>query len=201
MTGAPVRSQLEPPFAAGPPEESLLMRLVPLVLIFATAVMLAGCPKRPTTLPEDTTGAGSTSTGAGTAGYSGSETEAGGTMNADQRALEELERLGMIIYFDFDRAEIKSEYVSVVAAHARYLNSNPGRKVRLEGHADERGSREYNIGLGERRAQAVRRALLLQGVTEDQIVTVSYGEERPAVLGSDEEAYARNRRVEVSYPR
>jgi peptidoglycan-associated lipoprotein len=177
------------------------MRLVPLVLIFATAVMLAGCPKRPTTLPEDTTGAGSTSTGAGTAGYSGSETEAGGTMNADQRALEELERLGMVIYFDFDRAEIKSEYVSVVAAHARYLNSNPGRKVRLEGHADERGSREYNIGLGERRAQAVRRALLLQGVTEDQIVTVSYGEERPAVLGSDEEAYARNRRVEVSYPR
>jgi peptidoglycan-associated lipoprotein len=163
--------------------------------------MLAGCPKRPTTLPEDTTGAGSTSTGAGTAGYSGSETEAGDTMNADQRALEELERLGMIIYFDFDRAEIKSEYVSVVAAHARYLNSNPGRKVRLEGHADERGSREYNIGLGERRAQAVRRALLLQGVTEDQIVTVSYGEERPAVLGSDEEAYARNRRVEVSYPR
>jgi peptidoglycan-associated lipoprotein len=86
-----------------------------------------------------------------------------------------------------------------LAAHAKYLNANVSRKVRLEGHTDERGSREYNIGLGERRAQAVRRALLLQGVGEAQITTISYGEERPAVTGSDEEAYAKNRRVEMSY--
>jgi peptidoglycan-associated lipoprotein len=71
--------------------------------------------------------------------------------------------------------------------------------VRLEGHADERGSREYNIGLGERRAQAVRRALLLQGVAESQLATVSYGEERPAAAGSGEDAYSQNRRVEIIY--
>jgi peptidoglycan-associated lipoprotein len=89
--------------------------------------------------------------------------------------------------------------VAIVTAHAKYLNGNAGNKVRLEGHSDERGSREYNIGLGERRAQAVRRALMLQGVTEAQITTVSYGEERPAVQGSDEAAYAKNRRVELVY--
>lgn len=89
----------------------------------------------------------------------------------------------------------------VVAAHAKYLNGNAQRKVRLEGHSDERGSREYNIGLGERRAQAVRRALMLQGVTENQITTVSYGEERPATQGGDESAYSKNRRVELVYGR
>ena len=102
---------------------------------------------------------------------------------------------------DYDRAEIKSEFVPIVTAHAKYLNASPNNKVRLEGHSDERGSREYNIGLGERRAQAVRRALMLQGVTEAQITTVSYGEERPAVQGSDEAAYAKNRRVELVYGR
>jgi peptidoglycan-associated lipoprotein len=104
-----------------------------------------------------------------------------------------------VIYFDFDNAEIRSEYRDVVAAHAANLSRTPTMKVRLEGHADERGSREYNIGLGERRAQSVRRALMLQGVGDGQIVTVSYGEERPAVSGSDEAAWAKNRRVEIVY--
>ena len=75
-----------------------------------------------------------------------------------------------IVYFDFDSADIRADSQSVVAAHAQYLSRNPSQKVRLEGHADERGSREYNIGLGERRGQAVRRALLLQGVAEVQLV-------------------------------
>jgi peptidoglycan-associated lipoprotein len=122
-------------------------------------------------------------------------------MAAEQAAIQELQRLGMVIYFDYDKAEIRSEYVSVIAAHAKFLNGNVNRKVRLEGHTDERGSREYNIGLGERRAQQVRRALMLQGVTEAQIMTVSYGEERPAASGSDEEAYGKNRRVEMGYPK
>jgi peptidoglycan-associated lipoprotein len=103
------------------------------------------------------------------------------------------------IYFDFDSSEIKTEYNDLIAAHAHYLASNPTVRVRLEGNTDERGSREYNIGLGERRAQAVRRALMLQGVTEAQITTVSYGEERPAITGHTEEAWARNRRVEIVY--
>jgi len=106
-----------------------------------------------------------------------------------------------IIYFDFDSDAIRPEYTEMLAAHANYLAANGDAAVRLEGHADERGSREYNIGLAERRAQAVRRALLLQGVGADQVSTVSYGEERPAVTGGDEEAWAMNRRVEVVYPR
>jgi peptidoglycan-associated lipoprotein len=87
----------------------------------------------------------------------------------------------------------------MLTAHAQYLTTNPGASVRLEGHADETGSREYNIGLGERRAQAVRRILMLQGASASQLTTVSYGEERPAALGSDEESYSLNRRVELVY--
>lgn len=104
-----------------------------------------------------------------------------------------------VIYFDFDSSEIRAEYVDVLATHGRFLSANPAVRVRLEGHTDERGSREYNIGLAERRAQTVRRALALQGVQESQISTVSYGEERPAAAGSDEKAWALNRRVEIVY--
>ncbi len=104
-----------------------------------------------------------------------------------------------LVYFDFDSSEIRPEFVPVIAAHARAIAANASIHVRLEGHTDERGSPEYNIGLGERRAQNVRRALLLQGVAESQVVTVSYGEERPAVTGQTEEAWAKNRRVEFVY--
>jgi peptidoglycan-associated lipoprotein len=103
------------------------------------------------------------------------------------------------VYFDFDRDEVKAEFREIVTAHGKYLAANPGAKVRLEGHADERGSREYNIGLGERRAQAVRQALLLQGAGAGQLTTVSYGEERPAATGTDEESWGLNRRVEIVY--
>ena len=105
----------------------------------------------------------------------------------------------LVIYFEFDQSDIRSEFNDMLAAHGRYLASNPNSRLRLEGHADERGSREYNIGLGERRAQAVRRVLLLQGAGSDQLSTVSFGEERPAMSGSDEEAWAMNRRVELVY--
>ncbi len=104
-----------------------------------------------------------------------------------------------VIYFDFDTARIRPDYSEALSAHARRLVGNQGLNVRLEGHADERGSREYNIGLGERRAQAVRQVLMLQGVSAAQITTVSYGEERPAARGSDEAAWERNRRVEIVY--
>jgi peptidoglycan-associated lipoprotein len=104
-----------------------------------------------------------------------------------------------VIYFDFDQSELRPEYGDLLARHAQHLTNNSNIQVRLEGHADERGSREYNIGLGERRSQAVRRMLLIQGATAEQISTVSFGEERPAALGSDEEAYSLNRRVEIKY--
>ncbi len=104
-----------------------------------------------------------------------------------------------VIYFDLDSTEIKEEYRPLLAALADYLSAHPEVKVRLEGHADERGSREYNLALGERRAMAVRDFLVLLGVSPDQIQVVSYGEERPAVPGHDEEAWSKNRRVEIKY--
>jgi peptidoglycan-associated lipoprotein len=166
-----------------------------LVPVICSVIMLgvAGC-KTPPPLPETTPAATTPETPAQTAAAPRQP-----EVDPEQRAIQELRAAGMIIYFDYDRAEIKPEFVPVVTAHAKYLNGNNARKARLEGHSDERGSREYNIGLGERRAQAVRRALLLQGVAESQITTVSYGEERPAVQGGDEAAYSRNRRVEMVY--
>jgi peptidoglycan-associated lipoprotein len=174
------------------------MRALQVLLMVLSVAVLTGCPKKPQTLPD--TPSAPTDSGASTSSSSGSDVSSS-ALSAEQRQIEELKQLGMVIYFDYDRADIKSEYVAVVAAHAKFLNGNANRKIRLEGHSDERGSREYNIGLGERRAQTVRRALMLQGVTEAQITTVSYGEERPAVQGSDEAAYAKNRRVEMSYGR
>jgi len=104
-----------------------------------------------------------------------------------------------VIYFDFDQAGLRSEYRDVLDAHARNLANRPGMSLRLEGHADERGSREYNIGLGERRAQAVKRALMLSGASNNLLKTISYGEEKPAVSGTSESSYDQNRRVELVY--
>jgi len=107
--------------------------------------------------------------------------------------------LATIIYFEFDSSELRPEDADIVARHAVQLSGNSSLRVRLEGHADERGSREYNIGLGERRSQTVRRMLLIQGASSSQISTVSFGEERPVSFGNDEDAYAQNRRVEITY--
>jgi peptidoglycan-associated lipoprotein len=164
------------------------------------AVSLAGCSKPKQVQPETTTQApadsGAQTSGLGNAAGPVTAPTAGTMSAAQQQALAALQSRN-IVYFEYDSSEIRSDYVSVVAAHAAYLTKYPTARVRLEGHTDERGSREYNIGLGERRAQTVRKALMLQGVAESQITTVSYGEERPAVEGSDESAYAQNRRVEV----
>ena len=175
------------------------MRVIQIMVVVISMLALAGCPKKPQTKP-DANAATSSQSGANTSSLPSTTTQSGTELERQQQAqLQELKRLGMVIYFDYDKSEIKPEFVNVLAAHAKFLNANVNFKVRLEGHTDERGSREYNIGLGERRAQAVRRALLLQGVNENQITTISYGEERPAVDGHDEEAYAKNRRVEISY--
>jgi peptidoglycan-associated lipoprotein len=103
------------------------------------------------------------------------------------------------VYFDFDSSEVKPEDREIVLAHASYLAAHPDANVVLEGHADERGSREYNMGLGERRAKAVRQLMLLQGVSAKQVDFVSFGEERPVALGHDESAWRLNRRVEITY--
>jgi len=168
-----------------------MKKLVSISALLGTLALLAGCPaKKPDVPPpppaptSDTTGVEDPST----------------TVGDDTTAGPPGELLNQrIVYFDFDRSDIRADSQTIVNAHAAYLAKNPAQKVRLEGHADERGSREYNIGLGERRGQAVRRALALQGVAETQLSTVSYGEERPAAAGSDEQAYGLNRRVEIVY--
>ena len=104
-----------------------------------------------------------------------------------------------IIYFEYDSSEIQAQYRPTVEAHAAYLASNPNVRVTLEGHADERGSREYNLALGERRAESVKRQMTLLGASDSQIRLVSYGEERPAIDGHDDYAWSQNRRVEILY--
>lgn len=104
-----------------------------------------------------------------------------------------------IIYFEYDSSDVQPEYRSVVEAHAAYLANHPNQTVTLEGHADERGSREYNLALGERRAESIKQQMTLLGASASQIRTVSYGEERPAVDGHDEYAWSQNRRVEILY--
>jgi len=176
------------------------MRSLPVLLMILCTLMLVGCPKKPTTVPESSgstteesaagsgQGEGQVGDGSDLPGASGSTT--GGPAGVTN-----------IIYFDFDRSDIRPEYASLINSHAKHLASAGGAKIRVEGHTDERGSREYNIALAERRAQAVRRALMLQGAGDAQLTTVSYGEERPAVPGSNESAYEKNRRVELVYGR
>ena len=104
-----------------------------------------------------------------------------------------------IVYFDYDSYVIKPEFQSLIEAHARFLKANNGRRVNIEGHTDERGGREYNLALGQRRSEAVRRALGLLGVPDNRIEAVSFGKEKPAAQGSDESSWSRNRRAEIAY--
>ena len=104
-----------------------------------------------------------------------------------------------VIYFEYDSSSIKAEYQSVIEAHARYLKQNGTRHVVIEGHTDERGGREYNLALGQKRSEAVRRALNLLGVADTQVEAISFGKEKPAAQGSGEQAWAQNRRAEISY--
>jgi len=168
-------------------------------MVLAVAVLsVTACSKSNTR-----DGAGSTNSG--TTGQSSSSTAGAGSGGGIQ--MSELERQQaellktLVVYFDYDQAEIKPEFNALLAAHGKYLAGNAAATLRLEGNTDERGSREYNIGLGERRAQSVRRALMLQGASANQLTTVSYGEERPAATGSNEEAWRLNRRVELVYSR
>ncbi len=190
-------------------------------LIAAAALaLLAGCASTGDTTSEDQTGAQQDATtqpgitaqpgqdaysyaygqapsqydtgGANAAGQTGGgrpgHAVAGGAVSADR-----------IVYFGFDSVEILPESQTVVAANARALTGNARIITQLEGHTDERGSREYNIALGERRANAVRQAMIAMGVPPQRIRVVSYGEERPAAAGQSEQSYALNRRVEIVY--
>ncbi|SEG42000.1 peptidoglycan-associated lipoprotein Pal [Vibrio hangzhouensis] len=118
---------------------------------------------------------------------------------SEQELKEKALRENQTIYFAFDNSVIAGDYEDMLAAHAAYLSKDPSLKVTIEGHADERGTPEYNIALGERRAQAVAKYIQALGVQADQIAIVSYGEEKPLVLGQSEDAYAKNRRAVLVY--
>lgn len=171
------------------------------LILLAGCLGLAACASKP---PKP-----SAATQQSTAGAAGAESQgAEGGANANggpfgnQNSVPGPQQ-GMLakrsVYFDFDSAVIKGEGTDIVAAHAKYLSDHADARVRLEGNTDERGSPEYNIGLGMRRAQAVRQALLLQGASANQITVVSYGSEHPVDPAHNEAAWAKNRRVDIVY--
>src|SRR5512141_1275582 len=153
---------------AGNGTETSGMRKTALVLMMAVVLAVSACGGKPKVRPGANAGESVGSTNG--AQTSGTETSVGSVGNNASGASGPPGELGSqrIIYFEFDSSDIRSEFVDVIAAHGRYLAGNASIRVRLEGHSDERGTREYNIGLGERRAQAVKRALMLQGVQESQ---------------------------------
>ena len=169
------------------------------VWVLGVLFALAGCGgSSGTMMDDDMAGEGADYGATDDAQASGMDDDAyqqGGSFDDGQGGLLE----SRVVYFEFNQADVTPESRELLAEHAQHLSANGNVDIRLEGHADERGSREYNIGLGERRAQAVRQILLLQGATTAQTSTVSYGEERPAALGSDEESWSLNRRVELVY--
>lgn len=169
------------------------MSYLKLIAVGLLAALMVGCASNtiPDPEPTDTT-----------YGDSGASTDSmgdGGLGEGEYLDDPSAGELGMVIYFDFDSSEVRPQDRELMSRHAMQLADNMRVSARLEGHADERGSREYNIGLGERRAQAVRQMLMIQGVSASQIATVSFGEERPASFGSSESDYALNRRVEIKY--
>jgi peptidoglycan-associated lipoprotein len=161
-----------------------------LSLLGVAALSLAACGGAESTKPgveDKSVGADAAGTGAGT-GVDGKALGAQADLLAKRR-----------VYFAFDSSAVDEENRAIVEAHAAYLAANKNVKVVLEGHADERGTREYNLALGERRAQAVERMVKVLGVTPDRIKNVSYGEEKPVAMDHTEAAWALNRRVEIIY--
>jgi peptidoglycan-associated lipoprotein len=175
------------------------MKRIAALAFVVLSLAIAGCSKSKQTQPDSPPQATPPTAGTTTSGVDTPPvvTQPASQLSAQQQALAALKQR-TVVYFEYDSSEIRGEDLEVVTAFAAYLVKYPGSVLRLEGHTDERGSREYNIGLGERRAQTVRRALMLQGVADAQLTTVSYGEERPAAEGSDESAYSQNRRVELA---
>ena len=151
---------------------------------------------RPAPVADSTQGAGSEDPAS--SGSTGTLADAAG-LEGNPLTDTDGQELTMVIYFDFDSNEVHPDDQIVVEAHAQLLARDPSAEIVLEGHADERGSREYNVALGERRTNGVRDMLRLLGVGDQQIRTVSYGEERPATIGHEEESWSRNRRVEFAY--
>ena len=167
------------------------------LLIVLAAIVLGGC--QTTATPEG--GAKVEDRGGATDGASTGAASEGGTFSGDPLDDPSSPLSQRIVYFELDSSEVKAEDHATITAHGKYLAGNANAAVTLEGHADERGSREYNLALGERRANTVRQLLLAEGATAQQIQTVSYGEEKAADPEHNDDAWALNRRVELVYNR
>jgi len=186
------------------------MKLIKLVSALMLAGLLAACSpenvKDGDDAAADNNQQSQNTDGAQTGGINGDGTAGGtalggATVSYEKSAINDVNNVlaEKVIYFDFDSDQISAEYQELIAHHGKYLAANPDMSVRLEGHADERGSREYNVALAHRRAQSVRRLVLFEGVNAEQVTIISYGEEKPVALGHDDEAWRLNRRVELVY--
>ncbi|MGE0098967.1 MAG: peptidoglycan-associated lipoprotein Pal [Hydrogenophaga sp.] len=184
------------------PRDRLAQRWLRLIAGLGLAAVLAACSSgvKLDNVPVEDRAGTATGAGAGAGGQGGAVDQRGvsGVSVAGSDAAQP-NALTRVVYFDYDSFEVKAEFAAALEANARYLNANRTRRVNLEGHTDERGGREYNLALGQKRAEAVRRALALLGVSEAQMEAVSFGEEKPAQTGLDEAAFAKNRRVELTY--
>jgi peptidoglycan-associated lipoprotein len=183
---------------------SLFGRWTAGVAVAVTAFALVGCGSS-VKLDEgapvsDRTGAALGGAGAGGAQGSGvSQSNVTGVQAGTQGVGQPPQNLSRVVYFDFDDYTVRSEFTPVLEGHAKFLNADRKRRVVLEGHTDERGGREYNLALGQKRAEAVQRALSVLGVQEAQLEAVSFGKEKLAKSGSDDDSHRLNRRVEMSY--
>jgi peptidoglycan-associated lipoprotein len=177
------------------------------LIVAIVAAALVACSSTPTTEApvEDHGAAGATAPGAGGATTGGAQgggvtgSALGGGAGADELRNPNSILSKRSVYFDFDSFVVKDEYKPLVEAHARYLQSHPNARMTIQGNTDERGSREYNIALGQKRADAVKRMMTLLGAQDRQIETTSFGEERPKNPGHDESAWAENRRDDIVY--
>lgn len=167
-------------------------------------LMLVGCSTtKPAEVVRNDTSSTSTTTNnnnnpdAGKTTSGGLDTPSGGKIDPIKDPSNILSKRN--VYFDYDRYDVKDQYRSLVEAHGRFLASNPSRSIRVEGNADERGSREYNIALAQKRAEAVRRALTSYGANDKQVEATSNGEEKPRAMSHDESAYTENRRADIFY--
>ena len=181
-----------------------------LLLSAFVIALLAGCsttPQKPAPVEEGTpqsatpsgSGTGATTGGVGTGGVTGSATGSTGAGSANPLRDPNNILSKRSVYFDFDSDAIRDQYRGLVEAHARYLQANRNARVTIQGNTDERGSREYNIALGQRRADAVRQLMRVLGAQDAQIETVSFGKEKPKNGGHDESAWAENRRADILY--
>jgi peptidoglycan-associated lipoprotein len=176
-----------------------------LCLAGALSLLVACASKVPLTEPatvEDRTGQPIITSGGGNSGGATNNVSSGGVTTREVRPLalspEQTDMSGKVVYFDFDSYSIKPQFQALIEAQAKRLSTDKNSKMALSGHTDELGGREYNLALGQKRAEAVKRALSLLGVQEAQLEAVSYGKEKPAAQGADEAAAAQNRRVELS---